>query len=418
MEQHPGLGCPPFPASYEPMLIYANLSTFHSTIQLWNSLPPINKVSPPPVQHRDLQPNLMASMGHLRSNQPNGSPDALNMFLPIKRRQHQVPDPKRKIVGQLGTKQIHPVTHKPLHRKMKEKLVGKLRNPSLAHPSLIMKFQNLLDSILAVCYDDIIRIVHNLKESRLTAFVSFLIPPYQIPVGVSPFDRLIPHLSIAQRSILGIILPSRFGQSLNLLHQGTGLICCDRKAPSLLFTKLHHLPAIKRRITSKMELLDPFGDFPFQPPEKSRSSRSRMRITRTKLAVNHLIRLMDKSIQRLKRIDAVIAFRRPLFLLPVNFVHLRIHIDRPTGYLWTMLINPLFNICKCPIQLQQMPQRKPTAEIPCSRRIGKILSPYDPSESLHPHEAPPDPPNNRLPQRHWPPMPEYAPTPDSPTPAV
>jgi hypothetical protein len=43
-----------------------------------------------------------------------------------------------------------------------------------------------------------------------------------------------------------------------------------------------------------MDLLDPSGDLPFQAPQKSRPSRSRMCITRTKLAVDHLIRLMDK----------------------------------------------------------------------------------------------------------------------------
>ena len=138
-----------------PMQSSVHLSSSHSNLQLWNPLPPINKVSLPPMEYRDLHPNLTPSMGHLRSNQPDGSSYPLDMFLPIKRRQHQVPYSKRKIVSQLSTKQIYPVTHKVLHGKMKEKLIGELGNPSLAHPSLVMKLQNLFDSILPIRYHHI-----------------------------------------------------------------------------------------------------------------------------------------------------------------------------------------------------------------------------------------------------------------------
>ena len=114
------------------------LSSPCSSFQLRNPLPPINEISPPPMKHRDPQANLMPPVGHLRSNQPNGSPNPFDVFLPIKWRQDQVPNPERQIVGQLGTKQIDPVAHKSFHGKMKEKLIRKLGNPSLAHPSLVM----------------------------------------------------------------------------------------------------------------------------------------------------------------------------------------------------------------------------------------------------------------------------------------
>src|SRR5512147_995062 len=65
-----------------------HLSCSKGTLQLWNPLPPINKIPPPPMKHRDSQPNLMTSMSHLRGNQPDGPPNPLDMLLPIKRRQH------------------------------------------------------------------------------------------------------------------------------------------------------------------------------------------------------------------------------------------------------------------------------------------------------------------------------------------
>ena len=87
-----------------PMQSSVHLTSSNGSLQLWNPLPPINKVSPPPMKHRDLQTNLMPSMSHLRSNQSDGSPYPLDVFLPIKRRQHQIPYPERQIVGQLSTK--------------------------------------------------------------------------------------------------------------------------------------------------------------------------------------------------------------------------------------------------------------------------------------------------------------------------
>ena len=139
------------------MLIDAKLPNFHSSFQLRNLLPPVDEVSPPPVKDGDLQPNLVSSMGHLRRNQPDGAPDTLDVFLSIKRRQDQVPNPERQVVGQLSTEQIHPITHEAFHGKMKEKLIRKLGNPSLAHPSLVMKLQNLLNLLRPVRYDNIVR---------------------------------------------------------------------------------------------------------------------------------------------------------------------------------------------------------------------------------------------------------------------
>ena len=68
-----------------------HLSGSDSPLEPWDPLPPIYKVSPPPMKHRDSEANLMPSMGHLRSNQSDGSPYPLDVFLSIKRRQHQIP---------------------------------------------------------------------------------------------------------------------------------------------------------------------------------------------------------------------------------------------------------------------------------------------------------------------------------------
>ena len=148
--------------------------------QLRNPLPPVNKISPPPMKHRDSHPHLMSSMGHLRSNQPDSSSNPLDVLLPIKRWQHQVPNPERQVVGQLSTKQIDPVAHKPFHGKMEEKLIRKLGNPSLAHPPLIMKLQNLLNlSLLPVRDNHVIGKTHHFKEGRLPALGHLLLTSNQ-----------------------------------------------------------------------------------------------------------------------------------------------------------------------------------------------------------------------------------------------
>ena len=89
-----------------PIARHVELSSPCNSSQLRNPLPPIDEISPPSVKHRDLQMDLMPAVGHLGRNQPDRSPNPLDVLLPIKRRQHQVPDPERQIVGQLGAKQI------------------------------------------------------------------------------------------------------------------------------------------------------------------------------------------------------------------------------------------------------------------------------------------------------------------------
>ena len=81
IKQHVGLraafslhGTDPDAKLYPPIQIQWQPSTLESSATHKQSLATI-------VKHRDLRPNLMASMGHLRSNQPNGSPIRLIMFL-------------------------------------------------------------------------------------------------------------------------------------------------------------------------------------------------------------------------------------------------------------------------------------------------------------------------------------------------
>jgi hypothetical protein len=80
--------------------------------QSGNPFPGIHKISPPPMQNRNLQTNLMPPMGHLRRHQTHTPPNSLNVLLPIKRRQHQIPQPIRQIIRQLRTQHVNPIGHK------------------------------------------------------------------------------------------------------------------------------------------------------------------------------------------------------------------------------------------------------------------------------------------------------------------
>ncbi len=206
-----------------------------------NPQPPINKVSPPAMKDRDLQPNLMSPMSHLGGNQPNGPTNPFDVLLSIKRRQHQIPYPERQIVAQLSTKQIHPVGYKVSHRQMRQKLSAKLSNPSLRHPLLIMKLQKRFDFLLPIGHHHIVRITQNLsakggsasggKEGPLSTLSLLPLTPNQIPISSRPPLRLIPELPITERIPLQIPLPDRLRQGLNLPHQRLGLIRCNRKPP-------------------------------------------------------------------------------------------------------------------------------------------------------------------------------------------
>jgi len=105
------------------------LSNSWGSSQLRDPLPSIHKVSPPPVKHRDFYPKLTPLIGHLRCNQPDGPPNPFDVLLSIKGWQHQVPDPKRQVVGQLSTKQINPVRHPPQSGWLDERGCLKGRRP-------------------------------------------------------------------------------------------------------------------------------------------------------------------------------------------------------------------------------------------------------------------------------------------------
>lgn len=338
-----------------------------------NPQPPINEVSPPAMKDRDLQPNLMSPMSHLGGNPPNGPTNPLDVFLSIKRRQHQIPYPERQIVAQLSTKQIHPVGYKVPHRQMRQKLPAKLSNPSLRHPLLIMKLQKRFDLILPIGHHHIVRITQDIKKCPL--FVLSLLPltSNQIPISPRPPQRLIPELPIAERLLLRIPLPGRLRQGFNLPHQRPSLIRRNRKTPSLLLAKLHHLFVIKGRITPKMHLLNRRRNLPPQPPQEPNSSRTRMGITRPQLTMNQLVGFMNKTIHRLKRIDPIVTLGCPLLLLPINLMHLGIHIHRPMRHLRTPLIEALLDLSIGPIQLKQMTQSKATTEISPRSGIRKVL---------------------------------------------
>ncbi len=116
-------------------LLY-NSTTPESRTQSWNLLPSIHKISQPTMRNRYLQSNLTASFHHLCCYQTHTSTDSLDVLLPIKRRQYQIPQPIRQIVGQLGAQHIHPIRHKPTQGQMTHKFITKLTNPSLRRPPL------------------------------------------------------------------------------------------------------------------------------------------------------------------------------------------------------------------------------------------------------------------------------------------
>ena len=221
-----------------------SLTTPNNHRQGRNPSPGIYKILPPAMQNRDLQTNLMPALGHLRRHQPHTPPDPLNMLLPIKRRQHQIPQPIRQIVCQLRTQHVHPVGHKIPHRQMAQKLVSELPNPSLRRPLPIMEFQKALDLSFSVRHNDIIRIRQRGKQNTLASLGLFLLPPHQESIGLRPRARLIPKLPIRQRSVPGVFLPVLCRQTFNLSSQRSRLICGNAKLPSPFVVS--HIIFIKR----------------------------------------------------------------------------------------------------------------------------------------------------------------------------
>ena len=109
-------------------------TTPESRTQSGNPLPSIHKITQPTMADRYLQSDLMTAFGHFSRYQTNTSTDPLDVFLPIKRRQYQVPHPIGHIVGQLRAQHINPIRHKPAQGKMTHKFIAELTNPSFRGP--------------------------------------------------------------------------------------------------------------------------------------------------------------------------------------------------------------------------------------------------------------------------------------------
>src|SRR5208337_1220837 len=171
------------------------LTPLGSSSQRPDALPRIYKVSPPPMQNRYLQPNLVTPVHHLRRHQSYTPPNPLDMLLPVKRRQHQIPQPIRQIVSQLRTQEIHPVGHKASQGQMAQKLIRKLTNPPLHRPPSIMRLHQQLSLAGTIGHHYIIRISQGGEEYLLSPLL-FLLAPHQKPKRLRPIYRLIPNLGI------------------------------------------------------------------------------------------------------------------------------------------------------------------------------------------------------------------------------
>ena len=105
-------------------------STPESQVQSANPLPSVGEIPQPTMEDRYFQSDLVTTLGHLGRYQTHTSADPLDVLLPIKRRQHQIPQPIRQIVGQLSAQQINPIRHKPTQGKVTQKFPAELTNPS------------------------------------------------------------------------------------------------------------------------------------------------------------------------------------------------------------------------------------------------------------------------------------------------
>src|SRR5208337_3491943 len=105
-------------------------TTAESRTQSGNLLPSVNKITQPTMGDRYLQSNLVTDFDHRGRYQTHTSADPLDVPLPIKRRQHQIPQPIRQIVGQLSAQQINPIRHKPTQGKVTQKFHAELTNVS------------------------------------------------------------------------------------------------------------------------------------------------------------------------------------------------------------------------------------------------------------------------------------------------
>src|SRR5208337_4231424 len=119
-------------------------STPKSQLQSVNALPSISKIPQPAVEDRYFQSDLVTALGHLGRYQTHTSADPLDVLLPIRRRQHQIPQPIRQIVGQLGAQQIHPIRRKPTQGKVTQKFRAELTDPSFCRSSFVMHLPSAL----------------------------------------------------------------------------------------------------------------------------------------------------------------------------------------------------------------------------------------------------------------------------------
>src|SRR5208337_334943 len=156
-------------------------STPKSQLQSVNALPSISKIPQPAVEDRYFQSDLVTALGHLGRYQTHTSADPLDVLLPIKRRQHQIPQPIRQIVGQLSAQQINPIRHKPTQGKVTQKFRAELTNASFCRSPLIMHLHQLLHLTRPIGHYGIVLIPQRLKKNPLSSLGLLFLSPQQIP---------------------------------------------------------------------------------------------------------------------------------------------------------------------------------------------------------------------------------------------
>src|SRR5579871_668590 len=338
--------------------------------QCRNRFPGPNKVLIPEMGGRDHQPDLPTPGKDLRRNESDPAAQLLHVRPAIGGRQRKIPHPQRQIVTELSTEQINPVGHKIPHWQMREKLLGKLPDPSLRSPTGIVLLHERLSLSHPIRDNHIIG--KALKECLLASFLFLYLTPDQIPIPLLPPRRLIGQLVIFNRRTLRVSPPGLFRQMVDGRPQGRRLIRGDGKVPSFLFAEADHSPVVEGRIASKIDRFDLRGDFSLHPAQKGNRFTSRVRVPRSQLGMEQLVGLMNKGIEGLKRIDAVIGIRGPLLLLPKDFVHLGVDINGPGGHLLPTGVYLTEDRPDRSVKLKQLARIEATAEVGGGGRIGNL----------------------------------------------
>ena len=162
--------------------------TFLPRIKHGYLLPRLHKISPPMVHQGYPQTDLPSPGYDFARYQSNGSPYPLDMLFSVAFRQYQIPYPQRKVVSQLGTKQVYPVSHKLPQWQMTQKLIGKLPNPLLTPPSAGMCLHQGFYFAFLIGYHYIIGIFLKKRFLSLLFFLSF--PANKIPIFFLPLHLL------------------------------------------------------------------------------------------------------------------------------------------------------------------------------------------------------------------------------------